>query len=46
MGKIELEGDMYYAVSPHVPIFIALKGKKQGEEIEFKGVKIAILEIY
>ncbi|MFK5857481.1 MAG: hypothetical protein QM503_15230 [Bacteroidota bacterium] len=46
LGKVELEGETYYAVSPHVPIFNALKGKKQGNEVVFNGTKLVILEIY
>lgn len=45
LGKIELEGSTYFAISPNVPVFIAMEGKKAGEEYEFRGDKIKILSI-
>lgn len=46
LGKIELEGEVYYAISAAVPIFKALEGKKAGDEFEFNGKKSTILEIF
>jgi hypothetical protein len=45
LGKIELEGEMYFAISPAVPIYKAIDGKKEGEEFEFNGRKNTILEV-
>ena len=46
LGKIELDGENYYAISPAVPIYKAIDGKKVGEDFEFNGQKNTILEIY
>jgi hypothetical protein len=46
LGKIELDGDIYFAISPAVPIYKAMGGKKKGEEFEFNGRKNKILEVY
>lgn len=46
LGKIELDGDIYFAISPAVPIYKAMEGKKKGEEFEFNGRKNKILEVY
>lgn len=46
LGKIELDGEIYYAISPQVPIFNALKGKQAGDRIEFNGTSLEIIEIY
>ena len=45
IGKIELEGKCYYAVSPIVPIYKAMEGMREGEEFEFRNEKIKILAI-
>jgi len=45
-GKVELEGDTYFAISPLVPIFLAMKGMKKGETINFRGQMIKILDIF
>ncbi len=46
LGKIEIDGETYYAISPAVPVYKAMDGKKAGEEFEFNGRKNTILEIY
>jgi len=46
LGKVEVNGAVYYAVSPHVPIFNALKGKKQGDDVVFNGMKLLIEKIF
>lgn len=46
LGKIEFEGEEFYAISPQVPIFHALKGKQKGEEISFNGIKFSIIDVY
>ena len=46
LGKIILDNDTYFAISPAVPIYKAIDGKKEGEVFEFNGQKNKILEIY
>ncbi len=46
LGKVELQGDEFYAVSPHVPIVQALNGKKAGENVLFNGRNIEIKEVF
>lgn len=45
LGKIELDGETYLAISPQVPIFNALKDKKPGNKIKFKGTSIQIITV-
>lgn len=45
LGKVALDGNEYYAVSPQVPIFIALKGKRKGDEVVFNGITFLIEEV-
>lgn len=45
LGKIDYEGKVFYAISPNVPIFNALSGKKVNDEIVFNGNRIKILSI-
>ena len=46
LGKIELDGDFYYAVSPQVPIFQAMRGKKAGDTFTFNGQTFEIKEVF
>lgn len=46
LGKIELDGEIFYAVSPQVPVFNALKGKREGDEAVFNGIKLIIKEVF
>jgi hypothetical protein len=45
-GKIELDGSVYYAISPAVPLYKAMEGLKSGESFEFNGRKQTITELY
>lgn len=45
-GKLENEGNVYYAVSAAAPIAKALIGKKAGDEVIFQGKTITIQEVY
>jgi len=45
IGKIELSGQLFFAISPVVPIYKALEGKRKGDEVFFNGMKIVIEEI-
>lgn len=45
-GKIELDGSIFYAISPAVPLYKAMEGLKSGECFEFNGRKQTIKELY
>jgi hypothetical protein len=45
-GKVELDGDTFFAVSPLVPIFLAMKGMKKGDVVNFRGQAIKILDVF
>ncbi|MBN2173260.1 MAG: hypothetical protein JW731_03960 [Bacteroidales bacterium] len=46
LGKIQIENDVYYAISLQVPFYQALKGLKKGDEFDFRGKKIKILDVF
>lgn len=46
LGKIEVDGEAYYAISPAVPFYKVIDGKKVGDSFEFNGRKNKILEVY
>jgi transcription elongation GreA/GreB family factor len=46
IGKIETNGQTFYAISPVVPIYKALEGKKAGDEVIFNGMKIVIEKVF
>mgnify|MGYP000853021901 FL=1 len=45
LGKIELDGVEYFAISPNVPIYNALEGKSTGESVTFNNLDFTILSI-
>jgi hypothetical protein len=45
-GKMELNGKIYYAISPAVPLFKAMEGLKKGDTFEFNGKKQTIRELF
>lgn len=45
LGKLELDGETWFAISPNVPIYKALVGKKKGETVKFNGMDITINSI-
>lgn len=45
LGKINFDNKTYFAISPNVPIFHVIKDKKKGDECEFRGKKIRIIDI-
>jgi hypothetical protein len=45
IGKIVIEGEIFYAVSPVVPLVLAMKNLKQGESFDFRGTTMKIIEI-
>lgn len=46
LGKIELEKDVFYAISAQVPIYKALQNKTAGEKFEFNENKFEIVKLY
>jgi hypothetical protein len=46
LGKVELEGESYYAISAQVPVYQSLSGKTKGDFAEFRGRKIAIKDVF
>lgn len=45
IGKMEYGGSDYFVISPGVPFFMAMDGKKAGDSFEFRGQKYKILEV-
>jgi hypothetical protein len=45
-GKIECDGEIYYAISPAVPIYKVMHGLKQGDSFEFNGKRQTIKELF
>ena len=46
LGKVSLDGMEFYAVSPQVPIFKALKGKQKGDQVLFNGNSFEIKDVF
>ncbi len=46
MGKIMLDGETFYAISPQVPIFQAMRGKKAGDTFIFNGQTFEIKDVF
>jgi hypothetical protein len=45
-GKLEIDGHTYYAISPMVPLFKVMEGKKKGDIFEFNGKKQVIKDLF
>lgn len=45
-GKIELDGTLYYAISPAVPLYKAMSGLKSGDSFEFNGKRQTIKDLF
>jgi transcription elongation GreA/GreB family factor len=45
IGKIEVDDDVFYVVSPVVPLALAMKNLKQGDSFSFRGNTMIIVEI-
>ena len=45
-GKIEHNGDVYYAISPAVPLYKVMQGLKAGDSFEFNGKLQTIKELF
>jgi len=46
LGKVQIDQEEYFAVSPIVPIYKAMEGKETGEEFTFNGVKMKIVDVF
>jgi transcription elongation GreA/GreB family factor len=46
LGKLTLDNEIYYAVSVHVPLALALEGKQKGDIYEINGKKLEILDVF
>jgi transcription elongation GreA/GreB family factor len=46
IGKLKFEEGDVFVISPNVPIFDALKGKASGDEVDFRGNKIKIKDVF
>jgi hypothetical protein len=46
IGKIEVDGEDFFAISPNVPIYKSMAGMCEADEFEFRKEKIKILSIY
>ena len=45
IGKVDFDGDTWFAISPNVPVFKALQGKTQGDTAVFNGMEIEIKSV-
>jgi hypothetical protein len=46
LGKVEVENESFFAISPNVPIFEAMKGLKKNDTFTFRDKKIKILDVF
>ena len=46
IGKVKFEGEDIFVISPYVPVFEAMKGKKTGDDIDFRGVINKIVMVF
>jgi len=46
LGKVVLEGETFYAISPQVPIFQAMRGKKAGDTFTFNGQTFQVKDVF
>ncbi|MCD4681279.1 MAG: hypothetical protein K8S00_12915 [Bacteroidales bacterium] len=46
IGKIDFQGEAFYAISTLVPFYKAMVGLKQGDVFDFRGKDITILELF
>lgn len=46
LGKFEVDGEDFFAISPLVPLFKALAGLKKGDNFEFNGKQQEIVDIF
>ena len=46
LGKIDVDGEDYFAISPLVPLFKAFEGLKKGDTFEFNGKRQKISDLF
>jgi hypothetical protein len=46
LGKIDVDGEDYFAISPLVPLYKALEGLKKGDPFEFNGKQNKIVDLF
>jgi hypothetical protein len=46
LGKIELNNETYFAISPQVPLFKVMEGLKKGDSFMFNGKKHQIKDLF
>ncbi len=46
LGKIELDGETYFAISPMAPLYKAMAGLKAGDSYEFRGKKCKVKNVF
>jgi len=46
LGKLEFGKDTYFAISPNVPLFEAMKGLSKGEEFTFMEKRRKIIDVF
>ncbi|NQU35097.1 MAG: hypothetical protein HQ521_17870 [Bacteroidetes bacterium] len=45
LGKMDIDGEEYFAISPLVPVFVALKGKMKDDKADFNGTAFIIEDV-
>ena len=45
IGRLVIDDEIFYVVSPVVPLVLAMKDLKQGDSFTFRGIKMKIVEI-
>lgn len=45
IGRVEVDNETYYVISPVVPLVLAMKDLKQGDSFIFRGTTMKIIEI-
>jgi len=46
LGKVEMNNDIYFAISPNVPLFEAMKGLKKNDTFTFRGKTSKIIDVF
>jgi hypothetical protein len=46
LGKVMVENDEFYSISPKVPFYQSMAGLKAGDHFEFRGKTIQILDVF
>jgi len=46
LGKVNVDNDIFYAISLQVPFYQAMKGLKKGDTFDFRGRKVKIIDLF